>query len=95
MSLSTCPAATFANTRKPREKERKPTEIISSSMEGTKSEKVTTSIANWFCTDIETNPERSPSAILSIKTDSKMVERMSTICVAVTQDNENARAKLK
>lgn len=88
MSLSTCPAATLANMRNPSDIDLKPTEISSSSSEGRSKQTDTTSIANWFCTFALTLPTPNISDTLRIITERRIVETISTIPVASTQDRD-------
>jgi len=95
MSLSTCPAATFANNRKPREKERNPSEIISRRIEGISKTTVETSMQNIKFVDNLKKEQNTNSRILQINVENKIVEKTSTTMTADVHDKLKLNAKNK
>lgn len=85
----------LAKMRKPSDKDRKPTEMISIRIDGTSKKIETTSIENSICELIEFPLTLKTSANLKIATENRIVLRISVINVAVEAVNESAKAKHK
>lgn len=95
MSLSTWPAATLAKIRNPRDRPRKPTEMSSSKIEGSRRAKTETSMTNCKLRPLaEKVPVRFSTNRKTISESSK-VETMSTMKVALRQERLRLRAKLR
>ena len=93
MSLSTWPAETLANIRKPSEKERKPSEIVSRRILGRRRGSIATSMQKTRVRFLPLLMTSSDSRRRTIAVDRMTVARMSTTKVADTHARLRLNAK--